>query len=428
MKISHVIKKGKLLVRVGFFHVFVSNVINRIVSFAYTIFIVRILSKYEYGTFEYANNIYYLLILLSGIGISSAFLQLGSECADNKVKMTDYYAFSNRFGITVNFVLSILILLVGLFIPLPIQGANTYLLMMALLPVLQIIRDLQVIYLRVNLHNKEFGYANTTNVFLTSIVTILGAWFFSVKGIIAGQYIVAALMILITKLIMKVPFSVNGSTLNRREKKELLQIAGISALNNALSHLFNLLGALILGLVLKNECVIASYKVATTIPFALIFIPSSVIMFAYPYFARHKNDREWVSKVYRQITLGMSFVNMVIVLCGVLFAEPIISLFFGRIYLDSVEPFRILMVSYFISGTFHTIAGNLLVTQRKLKFNLFAGILGALFSMVLNVLLIPELHSVGAAMTQLITNAMLGIISTVYFIKVVKDIPEQQSS
>jgi O-antigen/teichoic acid export membrane protein len=151
-------------------------------------------------------------------------------------------------------------------------------------------------------------------------------------------------------------------------------------------------------------------------------------MFAYPYFARHKNDREWVSKVYRQITLGMSFVNMVIVLCGVLFAEPIISLFFGRIYLDSVEPFRILMVSYFISGTFHTIAGNLLVTQRKLKFNLFAGILGALFSMVLNVLLIPELHSVGAAMTQLITNAMLGIISTVYFIKVVKDIPEQQSS
>ena len=107
--------------RLGFFHVFVSNVINRIVSFAYTIFIVRILSKYEYGTFEYANNIYYLLILLSGIGISSAFLQLGSECADNKVKMTDYYAFSNRFGITVNFVLSILILLVGLFIPLPIQ-------------------------------------------------------------------------------------------------------------------------------------------------------------------------------------------------------------------------------------------------------------------------------------------------------------------
>lgn len=42
----------------GFFHVFGSTVINKIVVFASGLILVRILSKADYGVYTYANNIY----------------------------------------------------------------------------------------------------------------------------------------------------------------------------------------------------------------------------------------------------------------------------------------------------------------------------------------------------------------------------------
>jgi O-antigen/teichoic acid export membrane protein len=414
----------KFLLQAGFFHIFGSNAINQIVSFAYGILIVRVISKSEYGVFVYANNIYSMLILLSGFGIVSALLQLGSEHASDQVKSASYFAFSNRFGVCFNLGLSAIVLLVGLLIPLPIKGSNQLLLMMTLLPMLQIIRDLQIINLRVNLRNRAFSYANTTNVILTSIMTILGAWLFSTRGIVFSQYLVVILMILILAFKMKVPFFVKGDSLERQEKKDLLQIAGVSALNNALTQLLTLLGAFVLGLVVMDEDAIASYKVATTIPFALNFIPSSLMMFAYPYFARHKNDREWVRKYYCLITFSMCLLNVFVVAGGVLLAQPIITIVFGSVYLDAVKPFQILMVGYFL-GTFQSIAGNLLVTQRKLKFNLLLGILGAVSGMVFNVVLIPQMLSIGTALSHVLTKVLLSIVSTVYFLKIVRKIPEK---
>lgn len=417
------IQKGKRLTQAGFLHVFGSNAINRIISFAYGVLIVRVISKSEYGVFVYANNIYSMITLVSGFGIIPALLQLGSEYANEETKLRSYFAFSNRFGILVNIGLCFIVLFIAMIIPLPIKGANQLLLLMTLLPVLEIIRDLQIVNLRVNLRNQAFGYINTTNALLTSGLTILGAWLFSAQGIVLSQYMVVIIVIILLAFVMKVPFSVNGDSLNRHEKKDLLQIAGISALNNALTQLLSLLGAFVLGLVVADENAIASYKVATTIPFALNFIPSSLMMFVYPYFARHKDEREWVSKYYRMITLSMSLVNFFIVVGGVLLAEPIVRIIFGSAYLDAVIPFQILMVSYFFTGTFQKIAGNLLVSQRKLKFNLFVGVLGAISSMVFNALLIPKRLAVGAALSNTLTAILLSLVCTIYFLRVIKEIP-----
>jgi len=148
------------------------------------------------------------------------------------------------------------------------------------------------------------------------------------------------------------------------------------------------------------------------------------MMFAYPYFARHKNDREWVRKYYCLITFSMCLLNVFVVAGGVLLAQPIITIVFGSVYLDAVKPFQILMVGYFF-GTFQSIAGNLLVTQRKLKFNLLLGILGAVSGMVFNVVLIPQMLSIGTALSHVLTKVLLSIVSTVYFLKIVRKIPEK---
>ena len=71
--------KFETLIRTGFFHIFGSSVMNKIIAFLSSIVLVRILSKEEYGVFTYAWNIYSIILLFSGMGLDSGMLQLASE-------------------------------------------------------------------------------------------------------------------------------------------------------------------------------------------------------------------------------------------------------------------------------------------------------------------------------------------------------------
>lgn len=405
----------KKLTETGFFHIFGSNTINQIVNFAYGILIVRVISKEEYGIFGYASNIYSMLMLLSGFGIVSATLQIASESARDTSKTASLIQYGYRFGLRFNTGLSLLILLTAWLIPLPIKGSNNILGMMFLLPVPLIVKDLQIVWLRANLRNKEYGTVNTLNAILVSVLTILGAWLLQSVGIVIGQYIAVVLMLILLWKSYRVPFITKDDSLTQKDKKDLFAIAGISTLNNALSQMLSLLGTFMLGLVVSDPNTIATYKVASAIPMALNFIPNALMIYLYPYFARNKNNRKWVISKYRQVMLYAGIGNLLIALAGIVLAEPIISIIFGAEYLDARSPFRIMMASYFISGTFCGIPRNLLVTQRRLGINLITGIILAVLSIVFNMLLIPRLGSIGAAVSYLLTMVISGVMSTIAF-------------
>ena len=197
----------------------------------------------------------------------------------------------------------------------------------------------------------------------------------------------------------------------------------ITTLNNSLGSLLSMLGATILSFVVPDENLIADYRVASLIPYALDFIPLSLMTYAYPHFAQHKDDREWVSSKYRLLLRGCGLFNLVVTIGGIVLARPIFSIMFSSQYLNAVTPFRILMISFFVSGTFRILAGNLLVTQRRLQFNLVNGILGAVVSILCNVLLIPRYSSNGAAISQLISMSVTGMLATGYFMYILKKKP-----
>ena len=93
-------------------------------------------------------------------------------------------------------------------------------------------------------------------------------------------------------------------------------------------------------------------------------------------------------------------------------------------YLDAVLPFQILCASYIFSGTFRIVSGNLLVTQRKLKFNLFMAVFSSAMNTVLNVFMIRVWSSVGAALATFVTALITSILSTAYLIKTIRTIPQ----
>lgn len=411
----------KKLKNSGFIHIFSSSVINKIISLGSGIILVRILTRTEYGTYVSANNILGFFLLFTGFGATSGLLQMCCEM-NNEKKLRNMYIYGSRVGLLFNVFLSISVLCVALFVELPISGANSCLLLMSFLPLAQLYPELQKIYLRANKENKKYSYANTFQSFVTFILACGLSLKFRAYGLVISHYISAVITAIFLINCLKVPLVNHVEPVDRGTKKAFFEISGISMLNVGVSQIMYLLDIFVLGLVVGESDAIASYKVATTIPTALFFIPAAIIVYIYPYFVEHRNDRVWLFKNYRRVIIGLGTFNFIVTTILFIFAPFFISLIFGRQYIDAVLPFRILCVSYFISGTFRYIAGNILVTQRRLKFNLLESVFSSGLNTLLNFLLIDRFYSVGAAMATLFTMIISSIISTIYLIKIFRRI------
>lgn len=420
---ERILEYGKKLFSTGFFHIFGSNVINKILSFASGILLARILTKSEYGVYSYANTLMGFFLLVSGFGMVSGLLQVGSEQKQEE-KRLGLYRFACRFGFVYNLLLAAVILFVALVIPLPIAGSGKILALMCLYPMAMLMRDLKTALLRAQMRNQDFSYANTFSTAAMVLLSCTLALLLRAEGLVLGQYLACILTILFIGKKCGIRISFRKSGVDTATKRDLLGVCSISVLNDGLSELMYLLDVFILGLAVPDETVIASYKVATTIPTALVFIPLSVITYVYPYFARNRTDKAWLTKNYRRLVLSMGALNLLVGGGLILLAPWLIGLVFGKVYLDSVAPFQILCASYIISGTFRILSGNLLVTQRKLKFNLFVAVLSSATNTVLNVFLIQAWGSIGAALATLITVLLTSVLSTAYLIRTIRAIPD----
>lgn len=419
---NQIAELAQKLKQTGFFHVFGSSVINNMISFLRGIILVRIISKSSYGVYTYAQNIYGFFIILSGMGLASAVLQLCSEQSENE-KRFSIYSYGCRNSVIINTFLALIIFISSVIIKFPIEGANQLLMALSALPVVEIFRDQQLMFLRTELRNREYSIANTFSAALTLILSIVLSLKFEAYGLIAAGYLTAIILSIYLAIKCKIPFPKKTVCINAEERKTMWGIGVISMLNNGLSGLMYLLDIFVIGVFIPDETVIASYKVATTIPSALYFIPSAILIYAYPLFARHKNDKAWTLDHYHKLTLVSGIVNFTIAIVLILMSGVIVPLIFGTQYEDAIGCFCILCLSFAISGTFRMIGGNLLVTQRKLKVNLFVSIFSSAFNTVMNIILVLHWGSIGAAVATLLTVIITSAVNTVYLSIVYRRLP-----
>ena len=414
---ENTLAKIKTLFKTGFFHIFGSGVINKVIAFLSSIVLVRILTKVEYGAFTYAWNIYSIVLILNGMGIESGVLQLASEHSGDTEYANKVSSFGTKFGLKFNCILVATLLGIGLFAPLKIEAGRPLLCALCMLPMFQLLYNLTSSFLRAQKRNQEYAKLQVTNTILVFVVSAGCAFLFREMGMVVGHYVAYITAYLVGLLGFHVHLIYgNAGLLAESDRKPLLKISFISMLNNGLSQLMYLLDVFILGVVDPQETILASYKVATMIPAALTFIPLSLITYLYPYFAEHKDDGKWCMNRYKQILLGLGGFNLA--LSAVLFAAAplIIRILFGEQYLDAVPIFRLLAVNYFFSGTFRILSGNLLVTQRKLKFNLFVAIVSSLTNAVADYFFIQWWGSMGAALATVLVVLVSSVLSTTYLI------------
>lgn len=408
----------KEILKKGLIQIFSANVINKVVQFITIAFLTQIISKEDYGSFTYAQNLMSFVLLFEGAGVTTGILQYCSVSKDSKEKI-GILKYGVSRGILVNIILSIGVFIYAIFGKLPIEGSRNSLMMLACVPIFSVVFNSIQVYLRSTFRNNEFSILTSFNTIVYFLATVGLSLKLGVSGLIIGMYIAYLLSIVLGAWFIRKDLFYNKIKLDSKfDKVKFLKYSIVTVLTNAMSQILYLLDTQLIGIFTRDEAVLASYKVATTIPFNLIFIPTSIMVFAYPYFAQNKNDKAWIKNRVSQLTKILLVINVVIGLGGVIFSDLILSIF-GKQYLDAKACFNVLMIGYIIAGTFRVPYGNILASLGLVKANFINAIFSGIANIVLDVVLIIKYGSIGAAYATLI---VFMISSFIHFMFIKREI------
>ncbi len=398
----------------GLFHIVGANVLHNVIAFSVSFVLVRILTKTEFGQFAYARNIINMLYIIGGMGIESGIMQFCTR-ADETGKRSSYLHFGVRIEIWFGLALGFGILIFTHFVPLPVEGSTLLLRIMAFLPLCFHLFQAGLQYLRSLFWNHAYAYMNLTNSSLMLIFAISGGLLFGVQGAALFGYfsfVISAVVVFI--LIRKESKLKDGRiNLNRQEKRGFLNYSVTAMLTNSITQVLYLIDTFLIGLIITDADKVATYKIATVIPFALNFIPKSLIVFVFPYLIKHKDHN--LRKLLQKIQLYLGGLNIMIFSFLFLLAPWIIRYLFGAQYLEAVTPFRILSFGYFVAGTFRIPIGNTIASQLKIKYNLIVGIVTTVLHVGLDIWLITTYGIVGASIAT-VSAITFSVFLSAYFL------------
>ena len=418
-------EKFRALFKTGLFHIMGATSINKIIAFLSSIVIVKIMSKYSYGLFSGAFNVFQIGILFNGFGISSATLFFASEKEDEETRRTTY-KFAIKYGFAINVIISIGLFCYACWGHLGIEETRPYILSLAAMPMIYFFTDYFAIVLRSRKENKRYALLLNVNSISYMILASAGSFFFGIPGTIAGRYLSYLITAVIGFIFTRkyVPLR-EIKPVDPERRKKIVKYAAFSGGVSALNTILYRIDIFLISFLVADALQLATYKVAALVPENLNFIPASILVVFLPLFIEHSEDRSWVVKNARKLFISMAAVCGIISILMVAFARIAILLLWGEQYLDGVPVFRVLAISFFFLGTFRSTCTNILQALGKVKFNLIVSIVAAISNFILDYFFIKNYGIMGAAVATLLVTVISSMLSFPYLLKQLSNKPKR---
>lgn len=201
--------------------------------------------------------------------------------------------------------------------------------------------------------------------------------------------------------------------------KKLLNKSKYYIVSSMMVTVFGHIGSIVLEFYLDKEAV-GFYTAAITCAGMTSFIFNALIDSARPIVLSYKQKNQ---QKYQQSMMGLFsviiYISIVqsVVIC--IFAKLIIVILYGRAYMEAVLPLRI-VAWYTIFSYLGPVRNIWILAEEKQKYLWVINLSGALVSIVLNFMFIPDMGVSGAAfaalVTQIFTNVLIG-----YFIQPIRE-------
>ena len=408
-------KAAGKLTQTGFFSIFMTSVLVKCIGLVGGMILTRVLSKSDYGFYTYALNVYGILDLLADMGTANTAMQLCSESYQDPKRQKAYFAFAFRWGMRFSVFSSVLILSSGLFYPYQFKQTVLATTLLFLRPIVEnIVRFIQC-NARIQMENRVYARINLFSSVIRYLILLPMAHLFSFTGALLAEYVIQLLVIAYSLyasrrfLFLRAPVD----CLTPQDRKDFFRLAFSSGLNNVVNNSLILLDVFLLGIFIQNEEILASYKVASAIPTALLFIPSAVETYMMPYFARRNSDALWIRRTYRLTVLALSAFNLLVCAGSAIMGPSVMVILYGNQYGDAYTCFMILMAGYFFASI-RSISFIAIYTQRKVNINVAITLLANVANIVLDIILIQYRGSVGAALASAAVNFGAALCMVLY--------------
>lgn len=171
--------------------------------------------------------------------------------------------------------------------------------------------------------------------------------------------------------------------------------------------------------ILSEDKEVGLYQIAFKIIFALQFLPMAFMASLYPAFASYwTHNKKQLAVTFERAINYLIIISLPISVGIIVLADKII-LIFKSDYTAAVLPLQIIMASLFFIFLNFPI-GSLLNACEKQKINTINMAIVLTASVILNIILIPKLQTVGAAITVVITNGLMFVLGMRWIPSIIK--------
>lgn len=387
------------------------NIFSRLIRGLFLIFAARFLGVNEYGVFSYVLTFAGFFTVFSDIGLNAI---LTREIAKQKDEEEENQFFSTIFVLKI--ILLIITSLILIFIAphfSKIEKAKTIIPLMALLTLIDGIRDFSASYFR-GKEKMEFDALLITSSNLT--ITLTGFLVLTIKPeakTLALIYTLSSAVGMFLGLyLLKNKFKKIFNFLNKNLIPFILKSAFPIALISVIGVLMTQIDVIMLGF-FKTEKEVGIYSAAQKIIILIYTLPTIIASVFFPLFSRlaQENNKELIKNVLEKaLHLSLIF-GLPIILGGIILSDQIIKFIYGKEFLESSLPFKILILTI-LPIFLGSISGNIILAynkQQKIAKNTF---IGSILNVILNILLIPLLNILGASIATLISQTIYNYLNT----------------
>lgn len=407
-----------VLIKTGFFYILIGNTLTKMISFFSGIIIVRLLSKTEYATLSYADNIYSYIYLFAGLGTGSGLLKFCVQ--EDKRKNKAYFFFAVKIGILFQIALMMITLIAAEIFTFPFESADYLIKTMAITPIAFYLLQAGQAYLRARFENKLFALTGVIQTICVLVFTVLTVYFIGMQGIVISRYLAVFIALLI---VIKYLFrEFDGTcilTLEKNEKKQFFQLGFSMMVATLFSTIIPINEAFLVNNIIRDEVVTANYKVATLLPSQLAFITNSIIVYCFPFIAKMDDKK----RIWRYLKmLGMVTFGIIGTICllGYIFTPIIIRIAYGQQYSNALKLSQIFWLVYFLHAGFRMVPMNILPALGITKFNAIFSVFTCTIHFIIDYIFISKWGISGIVFGTVFVYIISGITYWIYLYRYCK--------
>jgi|TARA_Y100000310_G_scaffold345860_1_gene471656 O-antigen/teichoic acid export membrane protein len=391
----------------------IAEIVSRVLQFVVMLYAARLLSQQNFGKFSFALSLSFMAVILADLGINTLLIR---EISRNKSLVSKY--FINAFSIKI--VLSI----ITFFIIVAVLNALNYpeitRQIVYIIWLFTILSTFTELFYSIFRAFEQMFYDAFLKILRMSILAVTGIYvLFKGYGVIIFSYtfvFTEIIVITLASLIALKKFIKLDIRIDPVFIKSTLKKALPFGLAFIFGSIYFFIGSIMLSK-MKGDVEVAIFSAAYNIALALIFIPTVYINAIYPVLSRYyKEGKSGLRLLYERSFKYLYIIGLPISLGIFMLSDEIIGFLYGARYSISSIALRIISLYLFLKFINFLLGIVLSSIDKQNKRMLGQGITAGI-SILLNLLLIPLIGFVGAAISTLITEIFLFIIYYIFVSK-----------